>query len=813
MADTKKPYGDVEYADPGYQSDKQHRYPVDTEAHARAAWSYINKASNASAYSSADLAKVKDKIRAACKKFGIDIADSEDKAEGAEGTGTDAEDKMEGMESKNAIECRARIDIPVTTSNEILFLPTGLHAIRPVRGGIGRPIKVKVDVQTANTIEQQRAVILAKGKRPYLDFNHEDGPASFWPERFSWKSGEGVVAHGEWTASGKKAVDGKDFRAFSPVFHVDNKQGNPAIVVCSESASPNMGGLVNDPAFNSLPLWAKNNGNDADPAGGASSDQKTKEKKKMEDEQNEIASLRAKNTELAAELEKHKAVVAKDDEDQSAKDKLERVEATFRANAFELEAAELRAENKKQREDILKRNRIVAKDAVKRAVMCGAILPKDFRAQETWENNATADPTFIKSVIEPAIAARTGNRGPQDRVFPGRSDVSINAEDPTAVFAKMSSILRQSAATGNRGTKMQLGLEFSALYASEFADTEKNRNQRNRLINMKLEAANDAILAADVTDSNLGTIAGTLVTQRTLELLKIIFPELTRFTTDFSDQPATFNQTIMTRTISLPPVITYSTATGWADATAATTDVPVVINNHKGIPITFNENLLASTMRRLFGEFAEAAAYQLGKALVDSVYANLTDANFTNNTLGASSAFNRSAVIDIGTALTTRGVPLAPGSRTMLLWPAAFGNLEKDTALINMATWQRPELFMQGVGPDAALMIPIEGFQIYTSPNMPSNNANLIGFAGSRSALVIVTRTPNDYTTVLPGASFGNVQMVTDPDIGMTVMQVQYVNHTLGTATSRIALMWGSAAGQTAAGQLLKAAAGSGSSR
>jgi len=44
-------------------------------------------------------------------------------------------------------------------------------------------------------------------------------------------------------------------------------------------------------------------------------------------------------------------------------------------------------------------------------------------------------------------------------------------------------------------------------------------------------------------------------------------------------------------------------------------------------------------------------------------------------------------------------------------------------------------------------------------------------------------------------------------------MQVQYVNHVLGTATSRLALMWGTAAGQTNAGQLIKAAVGSGSAR
>jgi len=63
----KKPYGDVEYADPGYQEDKKPRYPVDTEDHIRAAWSYINKPKNAKKYKPADLAKVKAKIIAAWK--------------------------------------------------------------------------------------------------------------------------------------------------------------------------------------------------------------------------------------------------------------------------------------------------------------------------------------------------------------------------------------------------------------------------------------------------------------------------------------------------------------------------------------------------------------------------------------------------------------------------------------------------------------------------------------------------------------------------------------------------------------------------
>jgi phage head maturation protease len=77
MADSKKPYGDVAYADPGYQADKQKRYPVDTEEHAKAAWSYINQAGNAAKYSSEHLAAVKGRIKAALKKFGVQVSEDQ----------------------------------------------------------------------------------------------------------------------------------------------------------------------------------------------------------------------------------------------------------------------------------------------------------------------------------------------------------------------------------------------------------------------------------------------------------------------------------------------------------------------------------------------------------------------------------------------------------------------------------------------------------------------------------------------------------------------------------------------------------------
>jgi len=70
---TKAPAGT--YADPGYQGDKAKRYPLDTKARAKAAWSYINQAKNARNYTAAQLKRIKGRIRAALKKYGVEVTD------------------------------------------------------------------------------------------------------------------------------------------------------------------------------------------------------------------------------------------------------------------------------------------------------------------------------------------------------------------------------------------------------------------------------------------------------------------------------------------------------------------------------------------------------------------------------------------------------------------------------------------------------------------------------------------------------------------------------------------------------------------
>lgn len=62
-------YGDVTFADP-----VNHKYPIDSVEHVRAAWSYINHPNNAAKYDAADVHTIKERIKHAARKFDVEIS-------------------------------------------------------------------------------------------------------------------------------------------------------------------------------------------------------------------------------------------------------------------------------------------------------------------------------------------------------------------------------------------------------------------------------------------------------------------------------------------------------------------------------------------------------------------------------------------------------------------------------------------------------------------------------------------------------------------------------------------------------------------
>ena len=66
----EREYGEVEFADP-----VNNKYPIDSEKHVRAAWSYINQEDNAAKYDADDLKTVRKRIIQAAKNYDIEISE------------------------------------------------------------------------------------------------------------------------------------------------------------------------------------------------------------------------------------------------------------------------------------------------------------------------------------------------------------------------------------------------------------------------------------------------------------------------------------------------------------------------------------------------------------------------------------------------------------------------------------------------------------------------------------------------------------------------------------------------------------------
>lgn len=88
----EKEYGDVKYAD-----EKNKKYPIDTEEHARAALSYFSMPKNSGKYSPEERKAIMSKIRRAAKKFGVEVSDDENKSESSMTKECDMDDEHKPM--------------------------------------------------------------------------------------------------------------------------------------------------------------------------------------------------------------------------------------------------------------------------------------------------------------------------------------------------------------------------------------------------------------------------------------------------------------------------------------------------------------------------------------------------------------------------------------------------------------------------------------------------------------------------------------------------------------------------------------------
>lgn len=627
--------------------------------------------------------------------------------------------------------------------SEIVWMPAGTHSIMAHTLEGGSYVgKVVCDAQAARAVSASFEKITATGQRVWLDFDHSDGKASAWVKGFSWDAARGILAQVEWTADGASALRGKSYYSFSPAFAAEKGTGRVVSLLQGHAA----GGLVNAPAFGAMPALI------AARMSGFTSQTATGGKPAQETNTNIMKDMLIK---LLAAL---KVTVPAD----ATEEQLVALFAKHSADSQNAELASLKTEI----------------ESVQAALAAKAKAEKD-----------AADAK--KRAEEEAVLAKAKKD----------AEAKISAEF-AEIKAQLAAIKAGAVASVAGPSVDGLVLHTNPFEAIRAMAKETDPVKRGRIFCNDLRKFTDNQGVHEIMAANsFGTLTGDLVVLKALDLLKLRFPILSRVSTDFSAQQVKYGQSVKTRIITVPTVTTYNTTTGYAASDMTTTDVAVTINAHKGITVLVNANDAGSTGRDLFGEQVNAMNYALGKDLVDALYALFVAATYTNTTTtGAvnTTNFTRALIpIVVAQAFNTRGVPQM--NRTLLLNAAAFAALSSDPTIVSLAVYQKPEVITSYTLPELSGIQPIEAI------NLPSTG-NMVGFALTPDAAAIATRLPLDYSTVLPGSSYGNVQTVTNPDLGISVLKTDFVDHKLGTANSRIAWMYGVAAGQVASAQLLKTA-------
>ena len=313
--------------------------------------------------------------------------------------------------------------------------------------------------------------------------------------------------------------------------------------------------------------------------------------------------------------------------------------------------------------------------------------------------------------------------------------------------------------------------------------------------------------------NSLATLSPDIVTLRVLDFLKKKFPILSSVATDFSDEPVKFGEQVLSRVV-IPPVVQdydgQGVGTGYASTDATTEDVPVRVNKHKHVSLSFSDQELSGTSRKLADEQMGAAAYALGRQACLDLFSNISIANFiTARNADAGTVAMVAAGLTINSAKTVATV--ANTDRTTLSAVRAqlskqgaasprfgivnsdvFANLTNDSRLININFQASPIDYENGVITSAA------GFRsIMEWPDLPANGAdNISGYFGHTAGLVLATRIPEDPATIIPDLPIpGKIMVIKDPDSGLALMVRYAYNMQTGRLLMTLTWMYGTAVG------------------
>ena len=290
----------------------------------------------------------------------------------------------------------------------------------------------------------------------------------------------------------------------------------------------------------------------------------------------------------------------------------------------------------------------------------------------------------------------------------------------------------------------------------------------------------------------LGSLSGSLILQEALQLTFAHRPLLKMISKGFREidgsvENALLNQSVITRTLSIPSVGNF----GDAASDIADTDVPVVLNGFKQVFITLTAAQYNATNRDVIREEAQPIATAIANHIVDSVSALWVAGNFAKSLVTATNT-RADLTLPLMTAMdgTTDANAIPADGRFAVFNGTVYGGLLADPVIV--AALNNPS---NGDAIKTGKLPAVDGIQIDKMPTLGNGGAHRVGFAGTPDSTCYAARAPKDPSELLPGAQFpGVIGYVEDPATGFRVMVNQWIGTDL-SLNNRIIWLEGYAVG------------------
>lgn len=302
------------------------------------------------------------------------------------------------------------------------------------------------------------------------------------------------------------------------------------------------------------------------------------------------------------------------------------------------------------------------------------------------------------------------------------------------------------------------------------------------------------LLAGQPSARLCATLTVNEILQDTLEAFKAIVPMLPAFSNDFSTATARKGDTIYTHISGLAAVQDYDNTSGFelnqADADSLLTDVPVVMDQLKHVPVRIKYLTELASRKNLYAEAIKNQAYVLGKSIVDAALAKVTTSNFTHAVAEATGNTSLTTLEKVRTALNNQKA--ATVGRFGIISPTFAQALADDQRILSSLFYGQ----LNGATGYRNFQ-RVAGFEnIWEYPDLPTTSS-LAAFFGDRRAFSVVSRVPDinadaSGLNVPPVARF---ETATDPDTGMSLLAIYWQKQGTFDIWCTIAALYGVIAG------------------